>query len=247
MDITEKVLQLKQDFDNVYAAGRAAGGGGSATECFCHNAEEISFRSFNDFARLDENGNPLPTPVVELTLPYLRTLNNFITITSTSPLEYINNTVEHFILTSNTPIVDCYGAFGGSNSRRNEKLKRLTLNIDLSAATTVRSMFAYCSGLETIDGTPLNFSSAVGSYATTTTFVQCEALKEVRFVEKSIQQSLEFKNSPNLSTDTIQSIIEGLADLTGGTAQTLDFHSDVVDKLTDDQFTQIANKNWDVT
>jgi hypothetical protein len=29
MNIAEKVLQLKQDFDDVYAAGQAAGGGGS--------------------------------------------------------------------------------------------------------------------------------------------------------------------------------------------------------------------------
>ena len=50
--------------------------------------------------------------------------------------------------------------------------------------------------------------------------------------------------SRNLTPETIQSIIDGMADLTGATAQTLTFHKDVGAKLTDAQKATITAKNW---
>jgi hypothetical protein len=47
-----------------------------------------------------------------------------------------------------------------------------------------------------------------------------------------------------LSTDTIQSIVDGLA--TVEEQKTLKLHTDVVVKLTEEQLTTIANKNWTV-
>lgn len=69
-------------------------------------------------------------------------------------------------------------------------------------------------------------------------------LKEVRFKENTLSVSIAFGKSPLLSAESVQSIIDGLADLTGATAQTLTLHADVKAKLTDTQIATITGKNW---
>ena len=70
----------------------------------------------------------------------------------------------------------------------------------------------------------------------------CKSLVTVSFVENSIPFSLSFAQSPLLSDESIQSIINGLA--TVETAQTLTLHADVKAKLTESQIAQITSKNW---
>lgn len=82
------------------------------------------------------------------------------------------------------------------------------------------------------------------STAAVTPFNNCSALEEVRFAEGSVHISLPFNHSPNLSAESIQSIIDGLADLTGATAQTLTLHGAVFDKLTNAQKETATAKNW---
>ena len=74
-------------------------------------------------------------------------------------------------------------------------------------------------------------------------FAGCTALEEVRF-SGTIAQMAYFANSSNLSAASIQSIVDGLADLTGQTAQTLTLHSAVGAKLTEAQKETVAAKNW---
>jgi hypothetical protein len=87
----------------------------------------------------------------------------------------------------------------------------------------------------------LDFSA---STTAVTPFFNCFSLEEVRFVEGSVHISLAIGQSQNLSADSIQSIIDGLADLTGATAQTLTLHKDVGNKLTEAQKATITAKNW---
>lgn len=75
-------------------------------------------------------------------------------------------------------------------------------------------------------------------------FMGCTALKEFRVIPLSIKLNFSVISSPNLSNETIQSIIEGLADLTGGTTQTITFHATVGAKLTEEQKATITAKNW---
>ena len=75
-------------------------------------------------------------------------------------------------------------------------------------------------------------------------FLVCNALQEVRFVPKTIKYNIAFAHSPLLSDESIQSIIDGLADLTGQTSQTLTLHADVKAKLTEEQIATITSKNW---
>lgn len=77
-------------------------------------------------------------------------------------------------------------------------------------------------------------------------FANIFKLVDIEFVKNTINHTISFSSSSALSDKSIQSIIDGLADLTGQTMQTLDFHSDIILKLTDEQWIQIADKNWEV-
>lgn len=118
-----------------------------------------------------------------------------------------------------------FGSFGGiifaSTSkyafRDCTKLKYIRGVLDLSNITDTANMFRYCSRIE-----------------------------EIRFSPLSIKVSLDIP-SLVLSDESIQSIIDGLADLTGQTAQTLTLHATVGNKLTQTQKDAISAKNWTVT
>lgn len=88
---------------------------------------------------------------------------------------------------------------------------------------------------------------ARGSASNTNTFNGCNALVDVSFIPNTIESTITFAHSANLSAASIQSIVDGLADLTGSTAQTLTLHADVGAKLTQTQKDTIAAKNWTVT
>ena len=75
-------------------------------------------------------------------------------------------------------------------------------------------------------------------------FYNCLALEEIEFKQGTIPKSIQFNNSPNLTETAIQSIVDGLADLTGATAQSLTFHRTTGNKLTEAQKATITAKNW---
>lgn len=117
--------------------------------------------------------------------------------------------------------------------------------VDLSAFypifANLGATFGSSTKLKTIRG-QLDLSAIktgnLSSFSSCTSLVDLELKKNTLFVSFGIAQS------PLLSDESIQSIIDGLADLTGGTAQTITFHKDVKAKLTDDQIAQITSKNW---
>ena len=67
-------------------------------------------------------------------------------------------------------------------------------------------------------------------------------LRDVEFVPNTIKAAIRF-NSGYLTQASVESIINGLADLTSGTAQTLTLNG-WGSKLTDDQKARITAKNW---
>jgi hypothetical protein len=106
----------------------------------------------------------------------------------------------------------CMNVGNGNNLFGNSKvLQEIKGIIDLTECT-VTNMFAYL----------------------------CYELKEIRFKANSIKLSISFSHSSKLSTESVQSIIDGLA--TVETAQTLTLHRNIV--LTDEQKAQISSKNW---
>lgn len=75
---------------------------------------------------------------------------------------------------------------------------------------------------------------------TTNAFVYCYALEEIRFKANSIKLSISFSNSTALTSESVQSIIDGLA--TVETAQTLTFYNGI--QVSDTQKSTIESKGW---
>lgn len=119
-------------------------------------------------------------------------------------------------------------------------------SIDLSQFNTLISittyMFRACSNLERIIGV-LDFSNAT---AFNGTFYNCNKLEEITVAEKCINKNIDFSACSLLNDTSIQSIIDGLADLTGGTTQTITFHATVGGNLTEEQKATITAKNWEL-
>lgn len=113
-------------------------------------------------------------------------------------------------------------------------------NTDVVKISKAEYMFYNDSALERIYG-KLDFF-ACASLANT--FGSCTALVDFEVVPNSICVSLSLKHCFSLSAKTIQSIVDGLADLTGATAQTITFSNIVGDKLTQAQKDTITAKNW---
>ena len=114
--------------------------------------------------------------------------------------------------------------------------------IDLSNATTMHTfMHGNLPKLNKIGGT-LNISNL--THDIVYTIFNCPALEEIAFENGCIKRNFSIRNCPKLIDASIQSIIDGLADLTGQDAQTLTFHADVKAKLTETQIATITSKNW---
>lgn len=144
-----------------------------------------------------------------------------------------------------------------------KKVKMTTKPSDISA--NLQNLFYACAELEVVDWT--DFALKIGTFTqafggcntlkeikgvidlssctvTSGTFSNCYALESVTFKEKSIYVNIDIRYAQNLSDDSIQSIIDGLADLTGSTAQTLTLHATVKAKLSEEQIATITSKNW---
>lgn len=103
--------------------------------------------------------------------------------------------------------------------------------------------FANCYSLQEIKG-DLDYSECASS--SIIAFGNTWALKEVRFKQGTVKVSLNISSTGVLTDESIQSIIDGLADLTDGTAQTLSLHADVKAALSEEQLVSITQKNWTV-
>ena len=243
MNIAEKVLQLKQDFDDVYVAGKAAGGGsGDYDQGFEDGKNSVvqidrlvkncSFSSLNVFGKAE----------VELNFDNIASFTNLFQVTDKA---YTNTTVEHLTINCSTLVDSIQQILYCHPTASDYTLKRFTLNFDTQKCKNFGNAFTCQRALEVIDGQPLNYS-AVTNANYMNGFFNCGALVEVRIVPNTIKLSISFANCSNLSSDTIQSIIDGLTDLTGGTAQTLTLHATVGSKLTDEQKATITAKNWEL-
>ena len=113
--------------------------------------------------------------------------------------------------------------------------------LDFSTATrkNCTAIFYDCKNLKTIDKIIL----PTGQTSFSNWFYGCEVLENILF-EGEIAVAISFSQSPLLTTESVQSIIDHLKDLTGTTAQTLTFHATVGAALTDEQKATITAKNW---
>lgn len=111
--------------------------------------------------------------------------------------------------------------------------------IDASNGTDFYYMCQGCYTLKSIEKLILSDKATRFEGA----FSGCGYLENI-IIEGVIPQKIDFGSSPLLNDASIQSIIDHLKDLTGGTVQTLTLHATVGGKLTDEQKATITAKNW---
>lgn len=91
----------------------------------------------------------------------------------------------------------------------------------------------------------LDFSGITAVNVQSNPFNGCTSLAEIRFTKESIKYNLSFTQSSQLSDESIQSILDGLA--TVSSTQTLAFNSAVYAKLTEEQKQSATDKGWTIT
>lgn len=228
--IEEKGVEVGDGTIDTYAEkiGEISVGGG---EDFLKYCTTVQFADLNLFGKED----------VTLNLDNTTKLTEFYYSPSKEPKPPQNTTVKHLTINCHTKLTDLKQAFD-RKYKEDLTLEHLTLNIDTSEATSAYYFVSGLKVLKVIDGQPLNFSKMTN---VTSVLSNTTVLEEIRFVENSIPLSINFSSCPKLSNDTIQSIIDGLADLTGGTTQTLTVHQTVYQKIIDNRWdVDITDKKW---
>lgn len=214
--------ELQSILDSVNALPDAESGGSGMNE-YIKYATTLRFQDLNLFGKNEATFE----------------CDNLTTAFSMFEQNVINTTVEHIEVNAPLAIESCQNMFYSSNG--DECLKRITLKMNFSKCPNFTAVFANLKSLEIIDGTPLDLRSCGNINIA---FSQNKSLKEVRFAPLCIFKNLSISHTTFLSDTSIQSIIDGLADLTDETTQTITFHADVKAKLTEEQITTITGKNW---
>lgn len=124
------------------------------------------------------------------------------------------------------------------------RIKNVTC--DLSNCTNMSNFFLGGSMSATyVDNVTLKITENMKT--TTSAFSNCATLKTLIFTEDSvINVAFSFATCDKLTTESVDSIINALKDLTGATAKKITFHTDVVANLTEEQANTILAKNWQI-
>lgn len=228
MSIADKLTAVAENQQKVYDAGYEKGkaeGGGRDHLRLC-NAP-----NFPGLGVFDEEE-------VTLNFDYAYEVNRMVYSDWGEPF-YQNAKVKHLTLNFAQKLIYARQMFAPSPV--DTVLEHLTINADLSQSTNAIRMIGSCTALKVVDGTPIDLSSAT---QIENILMYGYAVEEVRFAPNTIKVAIGFVDNSNLSDASIQSIIDGLADLTGSAAQTVTFHADVGAKLTAEQKSTISGKNW---
>lgn len=106
-----------------------------------------------------------------------------------------------------------------------------------------RYIFYNQQHLENING-EIDFTK-INATGTDLMFYSCNNLKEVRFTKESLKYDLQMAQSKSLSLESLQSIIDGLKNVT--TTRTLSLNSTAYNKLTEEQKQSATDKGWTIT
>ena len=267
MTLAEKISRAKADYDEVYAAGQASGGGGSSgeygegyTDGYVEGKADTEVRAI---ALVNEGLTLSDLAVAEV--------NSLEEIPEKVDEAYLYGTEEGYESGKKAQYDAFWDAYQENGNRNNypyafynvgwtdttynpkynitiygnsyalfngSKVTDTKVDIDISTCTQTGAMF-YNSQMRTIR--KLIVSPTTVFFANS--FQHCANLENITF-EGTIDSDISFPQSSKLSADSVQSIIDALVDLTGATAQTLTFHATVGGKLTQTQKDAISAKNW---
>jgi hypothetical protein len=138
--------------------------------------------------------------------------------------------------------MNCNSIFSLAPNIIPDKMKKITFSPKLKATGIILGFNGRYS-LQTIVG-ELDFSECKPNQQQNP-FNGCNSLKEIRFTKESIKYNLSFTQSSQLSDESIQSILDGLA--TVSSTQTLALNSAVYAKLTEEQKQSATDKGWTIT
>lgn len=138
--------------------------------------------------------------------------------------------------------LDCSSLFSLAPNIIPDKMKKITFSPKVKV-TRITLGFDGRYSLQTIVG-ELDFSECEPNHQQNP-FNGCTSLIEVRFTPESIKQNLAFTQSSQLSDESIQSILDGLANVS--TTRTLSLNSEVYAKLTEEQKQSATDKGWTIT
>lgn len=138
--------------------------------------------------------------------------------------------------------IDCSSLFSLVYDIIPDKIKKITFSPKLKV-TRITSGFYGRYSLQTIVG-ELDFSECELNRQNMS-FNGCTSLIEVRFTPESIKYNLDLTQSSQLSDESIQSILDGLATISS--TQTLTLNLEVYAKLTKEQKQSATDKGWTIT
>lgn len=124
-----------------------------------------------------------------------------------------------------------------------DKIEKVTFSPKIKT-NNARLMFNGRNSLKYIIG-ELDFSVITDIDGINAAFNGCNSLIEVEFSKECINSNIRFLQSPQLSDESIQSILDGLANVTE--TRTLTLHSEVYAKLTEEQKQSATDKGWTIT
>ena len=144
-----------------------------------------------------------------------------------------------------------------------QRLKDCGVTLDTSQSTSMGYIFGNMNNITTIPH--ISFAKVTGTQAycfhgdsKLHTIEKLTLKKELKYtnfltgcnflenltIEGEIGTNFTLVNSSKLTTESVNSVINALVDLTGQTAQTLTFHATVKANLSDEQIASITSKNW---
>ena len=131
----------------------------------------------------------------------------------------------------------------GGNSRTFygcTELERIE-DIGLPAGYYIRT-FENCRALKTIDILRVTANTGFNN-----AFASCTVLEEIKVIDGVIgQNGLSFANSSKLTVDTINRIIDALADYSGTTGHSVTLGSTNLNKLSSAEIAKATQKGWDL-
>ena len=128
-------------------------------------------------------------------------------------------------------------------------------NWDVSSVTTTILMFSNCSSLQQLDVSKWDVSSVT---STINMFAKCSSLQSIignRTIDDVLANNIGALsglkvalslNTTILDRASLRAVINGLADLTGQTAQTLTLGATLMAKLTEEDIAIAVGKNWSI-
>lgn len=116
----------------------------------------------------------------------------------------------------------------------------VVLNIigDTSKISNYNLFLCRRSGIETINGI-LDFSNCA---VLDRPFLYCSALKNITVANGSIHIDFDISSTAVLTNESVQSIVDGLADITGSTTHTVKFNAN--QPISQSQADSISAKGW---